>query len=165
MDRLASFIKYQQSGPLDSAQMCLIPRNNSDADRTKSLQNAMEYLQGLDSDEAVEYLAKAILSWNENNNEIPLAVHKYITKQSANTIQQNDSHPNQNHLLQDSPGSSEPRNNKPGKSSSNETIFSHALSLQEIQPVERTNDNNDDSGLLAAIKFAHLLCVNGGSRG
>jgi MinD-like ATPase involved in chromosome partitioning or flagellar assembly len=111
------------------------------------MKQTMEYLQGVTSDEAVEFLAEAILNWNGNNSDISLAVQQYLVDRSVGMTGDDEPRLSQDQLLQHTVSELE------------QDVEPTAASQSETHPVGTIERTDEEAGLLDAIQYASLLGI------
>jgi len=147
--------------PAEVGATCALTNN---PDPAWDMKKAMDYLGGISSDEAVEFLAEAILNWDESNNDIYLAVQQRLLDRAVSTIRQDEPSLSQDQLLRHTVSDLEVENEQEAATSAlelhpatTEEKAASSISLPDSRPGDPLAGKDDALGLLAAIRYASLL--------
>jgi len=112
----------------------------------------------------VEFLAEAILNWDESNNDIYLAVQQRLLDRAVSTIRQDEPSLSQDQLLRHTVSDLEVENEQEAATSAlelhpatTEEKAASSISLPDSRPGDPLAGKDDALGLLAAIRYASLL--------
>jgi len=150
--------------PLPQDEEDAISKADDEPEFVWDIKEALEYLHGITPDEAVEFLAEAILNWNMNNNDISIADQQCLLDCAVNSSWQEEQHPRLDKLLQHNISdidaeveqetmisASEQHPDKTGERSVSDS------GPLEPHPLEPMAEDNENPGSLYALYYASLL--------